>query len=301
MLFRAAARRVRAPAETRRRILEAAFEEIYRHGFQAASIDAILEGAGVTKGALYHHFADKAALGYAVVDELIRQPVLDAYAGRLEAEPGDSLTALQAVLRRRAEDFRAIGVTHGCPLNNLAQEMSPLDEGFRRRVASALEAWTDAFARALERGQASGAVRRDVDARRIAAFLVASIEGAFGMAKNAKSVASLRSHLEVLADFLEALRPPTQGAAPTKHRRLEPRTQNSELRTQNSELRTQNPDSPCAFRSFSSPRSLHAPPRRRPTPRSRDGSVRPATFGSSATTGGFPTFTDAPTPTPSSG
>ena len=49
------------PAETRRRILEAAFAEMWRVGFRAASLEAILLEAGVTKGALYHHFRSKDA------------------------------------------------------------------------------------------------------------------------------------------------------------------------------------------------------------------------------------------------
>ena len=44
---------------------------MYRSGFRSADLDAILAAAGVTKGALYYHFDNKEALGYAVVDELI--------------------------------------------------------------------------------------------------------------------------------------------------------------------------------------------------------------------------------------
>jgi hypothetical protein len=56
------------------------------------------------------------------------------------------------------------------------------------------------------RARERGFVRDDVDTRRVAAFVVAAIEGSFGTAKNADSVEVLRSNLEVLADFLETLR-----------------------------------------------------------------------------------------------
>lgn len=194
------------PQDTRRKILDAAFEEFYRRGFQAGSVETIVTRAGVTKGALYHHFQDKTALGYAVVDEVVREPLLAAYLDPLEAGEGDPLSALQEVLRRRADHFQDTGITLGCPLNNLGQEMSPLDEGFRARVAATLDAWTEAFADVLEQARQRGLVRPDVDARRVARFVVAAVEGAFGMAKNADSVDVLRSNLEVLADFLETLR-----------------------------------------------------------------------------------------------
>jgi AcrR family transcriptional regulator len=44
---------------------------MYRNGFRSADFDAILTQARVTQGALYHHFDDKAALGHAVIDEVI--------------------------------------------------------------------------------------------------------------------------------------------------------------------------------------------------------------------------------------
>jgi TetR/AcrR family transcriptional repressor of nem operon len=84
--------------------------------------------------------------------------------------------------------------------------MPPLDERFRRRVNATLDAWIDAFAAGLQRGQAEGSVRADVDPRKIATFIVASVEGSYGTAKGAKSVTTLRSNLEVLATFLEGLR-----------------------------------------------------------------------------------------------
>jgi TetR/AcrR family transcriptional repressor of nem operon len=201
-----AKRRSREPDVTRDKLLLAAFEEIYRRGFQAASLDAILAKAGVTKGALYHHFPDKAALGYAVVDDVIKGLLLERWLGLLDPT-GDPLSALQRVLQRRAASLTVQEVELGCPLNNMAQEMSPLDERFRRRISATFDAWRDGFAQALERGQAEGSVRQDVDARKVATFMVAAVEGSFGLAKSANSAPMLRSNLEVLSGFLDGLRP----------------------------------------------------------------------------------------------
>jgi TetR/AcrR family transcriptional repressor of nem operon len=211
MAKRSVKRRVREPDITRQKLLTAAFEEIYRCGFQAASLDTILARAGVTKGALYHHFPDKAALGRAVVDEVVRGFLLRRWGiGTLAEIKGDPITALQEILRHRSAELTAREVELGCPLNNLAQEMSPLDESFRRRINATFETWREAFAGALELGKEEGTVRRDVDARRIAPFIVAAIEGSFGLAKGAKSAALVRSNLEVLGEFLESLRPRTR-------------------------------------------------------------------------------------------
>ncbi|HEX2250131.1 MAG TPA: TetR/AcrR family transcriptional regulator [Gemmatimonadales bacterium] len=201
------ARRRRQPDVTRERLLQAAFEEIYRRGYQAASLDTILHKAGVTKGALYHHFPDKAALGQAVVDDIVSKFLLDRWLGVLEKQGGDPLTALQGMLKERSLHLTSEEVELGCPLNNLAQEMSPLDEGFRRRVAEAYASWIDGFAKVLQGGQAEGSVRPDLDPKRIATFLVAAIEGSFGVAKGARSAALLRANLSTLSTMLDSLRP----------------------------------------------------------------------------------------------
>jgi TetR/AcrR family transcriptional repressor of nem operon len=199
-------RRSRDPDATRDKLLQAAFEEIYRRGFQAASLDTILAKAGVTKGALYHHFPDKAALGYGVVDEVVKGFLLKRW-GVLEPATSDPVSTLQRVLRGRSAGLTSREVELGCPLNNLAQEMSPLDQKFRKAVNATFDIWIEAVARDLERGQTEGTVRKDVDARKIAGFIVASIEGSFGLAKGAQSAALLRSNLGVLSSFLESLRP----------------------------------------------------------------------------------------------
>jgi TetR/AcrR family transcriptional regulator, transcriptional repressor for nem operon len=209
-MARKATKRVREPDVTREKLLTAAFDEIYQRGFQAASLDAIIAKAGVTKGALYHHFRDKASLGYTVVDEVVNRSLLERWLGLLEKQTGDPLTALQRVLRQRASDATAEEIELGCPLNNLAQEMSPLDDRFRRRVNATFDTWRKGFAQALERGQAEGSVRRDVDAKKVASFVVAAIEGTLGVAKSARSLSMLRSNSEVLVAFLDTLRSPSR-------------------------------------------------------------------------------------------
>ncbi|MGA8556785.1 MAG: TetR family transcriptional regulator [Candidatus Acidiferrales bacterium] len=125
------ATRLRDPERTRERLLQAASREIYRAGFQSASLDTILAAAGVTKGALYHHFKNKEALGYAVVEEVISPDVRGAWVRPLQSvrDPVQALIGIVQGISVRPED-----VCGGCQLNNLAQEMSPLDAGFRKRL-----------------------------------------------------------------------------------------------------------------------------------------------------------------------
>jgi TetR/AcrR family transcriptional regulator, transcriptional repressor for nem operon len=195
----------RTPDATRQKLLERAFEEIHRNGFRAASLDSILEDAGVTKGALYHHFENKAELGYAVVDEVVRPWMAETW--RTVAEAENPIDAAIATIRERLKARSEMALTLGCPFNNLTQEMSGVDEGFRKRLSAILHEWRDAITDAMRRGQANGTVCADVDPRAASAFVVSSIEGCVGMAKASQSREFLEAGFRGLVEYLEHLRP----------------------------------------------------------------------------------------------
>lgn len=204
---------VRQPDVTRRKILDAAFAEFFRNGFQGGSLARIVAGAGVTKGALFHHFAGKQELGYAVVDEVIEPLLMQRWLGGLEGA-ADPVAAMQDAFRRWSrEDVESGGWLNGCPLNNVAQEMSPLDEGFRARVDALYAAWRAAFAAALARGMEAGTVRGDASPEGAAALLVAAQMGVWGTGKASRDADLMLEACEAACDYLERLRPAAPPAA----------------------------------------------------------------------------------------
>lgn len=197
----------RDPEETRRRILKAAFAEFYRTGFQGGSLNRIVDQAGTTKGALFHHFKDKHDLGYAVVDELI-QPRIKALWFDALAESIDPITDVKRAVRQFVKEEQANGrLVQGCPLNNLAQEMSPLDEGFRIRIEKVYAAWRESLEAAFSRGVKAGNVRKSISPRNAAAFVVAALAGIIGTAKNSQSEDLMKQAGDGLFDYLDSLRP----------------------------------------------------------------------------------------------
>src|SRR5579863_9000359 len=109
------ATRLHDPARTRERLLQAAAREIYRSGFQSASLETILSSAGVTKGALYHHFKNKEALGYAVVQEIISPDVRGTWVRPLANGVKDPIGALIGIVERIPVQPEI--VRGGCQLN----------------------------------------------------------------------------------------------------------------------------------------------------------------------------------------
>ncbi len=198
--------RGRDPQETRRKILRAAFARIHSEGFRAAGLNAILADTDVTKGALYHHFPNKMALGYALVDEVLKEYLAEWWLRPLEGAEDPVEGLAQLIQERLSGEVPAI-VKLGCPLNNLALEMAGVDEGFRQRIEALYRNWRKGLARAFRHGQQNGTVRGDVDAEQVAAFTVAALQGAFAQAKNAQSVEVFQDCLGGLSVFLTALRP----------------------------------------------------------------------------------------------
>lgn len=185
-------------------MLKAAFSEIYAHGFRSTSLDRVLRTAGVTKGALYHHFRSKRALGHAVVSELLGAHVQQF--GKALADAPDPVAAL----REWVEGPPWADLRLGCPVNNLAQEMSAVDETFRRRIEVVFRDWRSGISGALRRGQGSGHVRADVDAVGAASFILAALEGSFSLAKSARDEKLFLSNMKLLSQFIEGLREPSR-------------------------------------------------------------------------------------------
>lgn len=188
---------------TRSRLVDAAFAEIHSNGFRAASIAAILDKLGLTKGAFYHHFANKKELGLAVIDERIA-PLLDDSVMRPLREGQRPILVLLDLLEngRSANDD---DVRLGCPLNNLMQEMSSVDDDFRRHLAAILERWRASILSVLLHSQKNGEIRPDVDCQACALFIVAAWEGGAGISKNLRSADPFRSTMAQLRIFVEGL------------------------------------------------------------------------------------------------
>ena len=188
-------------------MLQAAFREVYRYGFQSAGIDTILAATNVTKGALYYHFESKEALGYAIIEEIVAKLTRDRWMLPLQRnQDKDAIDTLIGIVRAIPHQPR--DVKSGCPLVNLTQEMSQLDEQFRKRLERIFHAWQEGIAMTLRRGQSQGTVRRDLVPQATASFLIAMVEGYEVLAKNAQDAKVWNGGIKNIVGWLRSLRPP---------------------------------------------------------------------------------------------
>lgn len=94
-------------AATRARLLEAGRQLFATDGFAAVPTQAIVDAAGVTRGALYHQFGDKTGLFAEVYEEVERDLVSTITARIVDAAPPDQLTAMRVGSRLFLEECSA--------------------------------------------------------------------------------------------------------------------------------------------------------------------------------------------------
>lgn len=191
--------------ETRARLLDVAFAEMHEHGFQGLRVDVLLAKAHLTKGAFYHYFASKTDLGLAVIDELLAG-YADLIWGQHLQQFADPLEGIEASIGFAMGLLGPRLTTLGCPMNNLAQEMSALDERFRARLDALFAGIVRHIAAALQGGQKRGLIRPEVDCDNAATFIFSAFEGAIGLAKSAKNEKALDAARSELRRYFGTLR-----------------------------------------------------------------------------------------------
>lgn len=185
-------------ASTREQILDAAGRLIHLRGFHNTSVDDILRECGVGKGNLYYYFKSKDELGYAALDRTLQRIQQDIF-DRLSAPGADPWTQLENFLAHAVERARRDGCVGGCPLGNLALEMSDIHEGFRTRLGEGFAQVRSKIQETLERAQGGGLLRVGTDIPRLANYILAGLEGAFMMGK-------LHRDAELMANVLDELK-----------------------------------------------------------------------------------------------
>jgi TetR/AcrR family transcriptional repressor of nem operon len=189
-------------AATRDQILNAASRLIHVQGYRSTSLDDVLRESGVGKGNFYYYFKSKEDLGYAIIDRTTRAFLERSLGPAFADAEADPIAQIHTFLDRVLEAQRQRNCVGGCVMGNLASELSDVHEGFRQRLAGIFDIWRTHLAEAVSRGRGCGRLRADVDAPRLAQFLVAGLEGAILLSKVAKDITVMERCVEELKAHL---------------------------------------------------------------------------------------------------
>lgn len=189
-------------AATRDQILDAAGRLIHLRGYHNTSLDDVLRESGVGKGNFYYYFKSKEGLGFAIIDRVVQGFLERTLEPAFADATADPIEQIHGFLDQLVESHRKRNCVGGCPMGNLACELSDVHEGFRQRLAEIFEHWRVKVEGALERGRASGRLRTDLNVGGAAGFVVASLEGAILMAKVTRDIAVMEKSVVELKQYL---------------------------------------------------------------------------------------------------
>lgn len=189
-------------SDTREKLLDIAFEEIYTHGYQGAATATILKHAAVTKGSMYHHFASKKALALAVIKERIT-PKMDAFFDFTPKNSETTFEAIQRVFGQIAKQEKLI--MYGCPMHRLLVEMAPLDKDFDTLLSKQFEYFTQRLSRtlqvAIERKEL-----KNMDCDSMARFIITTIWGEISLPPSLSSCTHFENQLHLIGVTLQQFR-----------------------------------------------------------------------------------------------
>jgi TetR/AcrR family transcriptional repressor of lmrAB and yxaGH operons len=181
---------------TRDRLIAAMTDALRRRGLHGIGLTELLAQAGAPKGVLYHHFpGGKTELAVAAIDDVVARMLrgLDALLASTP-EPIEAMRRWMAGATGRLSDT---GFGAGCPLATVALETTPDDAALRDALARAFATLRERIALALEQHG-----EPQVQARGIAALVVATYEGGLLQARVAQSTEPITQATDTLLSLL---------------------------------------------------------------------------------------------------
>ena len=183
--------------DTRKRIVDASAELMRLQGYNATGIKQIVAAARAPFGSIYHHFpGGKEQLGAEAVrasGKLYEQLIPALF------DPAPDLpTAVRLFFAGAGEHLVQTGYADACPIATVALEVSSTSEPMRLACADVFESWVRA---GMPRFTSAGLA--DATARELVVAMICALEGAFVLARAARSTEPLRVAGELTAQAVE--------------------------------------------------------------------------------------------------
>lgn len=156
-------------------VLEKAMRVFWRHGYEATSVQDLVEATGINRGSMYDTFGDKRGLFQAAVQHYI----VNVSSQRLEnmSKAEDPLAGIRGYFDGLIDFSVGDGRELGCLITNSVVELAPHDPVIGETLRRSFARVEDIFYRILLRAQQAGQLPPGRDIRALARFLTATVNG----------------------------------------------------------------------------------------------------------------------------
>lgn len=197
--------------DARSRLLQAARDVIRQRGFAATSVDELCRAAGVTKGAFFHHFSSKEALGVAAAQYWTDTTSAFFAAAPYHQHPDPLDRVLGYVdFRRQIIDGELAEFT--CLAGTMTQEVYDSSDAIREACAASIFGHAATLEPDIQAALQARGIRADWTPASLAAHTQAVLQGAFILAKASGDPDLARDSVDHLRRYIEML----FGVAPTQ-------------------------------------------------------------------------------------
>ncbi|WP_339839562.1 TetR/AcrR family transcriptional regulator [uncultured Maribacter sp.] len=186
-------------------ILNEAFKLFYEDGFKTTSIEKIMKATTLTKGAFYHHYTNKKELGLEVITQKVQSRVQKRMVYPLYKD-GDAYTILESTFLNSLKSFSLYDKKHGCPTNNLINEIGDSEKVYQKALKNIIEEWKTALVELIERGKIENSIKQDVSSSAASIYLISAFEGIRGIRKLYDDDTVINDYLNGLSLYLKQLK-----------------------------------------------------------------------------------------------
>ena len=184
--------------DTRQKLIDITYDEIYEKGYQAASLSEILSKAQVHKGSMYYFFKNKKEMAMSALKEKMKDRFTKRYATILQYE-SNILNELFKVLN----DISLRDFKKGCPLANIVQEMSNLDVDFDAMSKGFYEDLKKCFKDILDKAILIKELK-SCDTQKLALYITVVVEGAILATKATGNEKDYLDSIECLEEYIRS-------------------------------------------------------------------------------------------------
>lgn len=155
--------------------IDGAMRVFWQRGYQAASLNDLLDATDLSRSSFYETFGTKRELLLATLRRYGESSMAGLVAPLMQADAGR--TQIEQTLRGMARHALSEEGQRGCLVNNCTTEVAPHEPEVREAVCAMRGQLEDAFAKAAARGQKDGTITSPEKPRALARFLVNTLSG----------------------------------------------------------------------------------------------------------------------------